>query len=299
MPIVGDAQILQLGVVARRHDLQRSRRLAAARRRQAQPCQGDAVAVAVRAQVNRRAVGREPGLAEAGGRLMRRQQSFAARLQIDGIDVVVAALAHPLDQGGSAVAADVGDRAVAAAGRHKAPRAGSQIVGEGIERSRIGAVRRQQQLAAVAAPAVQDVVRLAAVAGAHQLFAVGAHQVDLRVHAAARRQAERQPVAIRRPLDAAHRIVEAGHLLRPAAVGRHHPHLRHTAEVRHEGEPQPIGREARRPAAAHSRHPRHLCLEHGVARRGRRSRRGRRGRRGKRARGGPPGQQREGRDREG
>ncbi len=280
MAVLGEPEVVELGIAARRQHLDsagagpagragradrcRGRRLPRPRAGQADAREGHEVAVQVRGQVDRHAVGRKDRGAEARRRLVRRERRFAARLQVDDRDVLVAALPDPRDQGEAAVAADAGQPGGTAAGRHPPPGAGRHLVGEGVERGGVGPVGRQQQQTAVVAEAGQQVVRLAgSLRGAdpRELLAVGPHQVDLGVHAAARGQGERQEAAVGRPLHLANLVFEAGHPLRPDAVGSHRPYLRHAALVRDEGEAQAVGREARRPAAADAGHPRHLGVQ--------------------------------------
>ena len=81
------------------------------------------------------------------------------------------------------------------------------------------------------APGAKPVVLLAAVSDTVQAGAVRAGEIDLTVHAAARRHGNRQPRPFRGPEHAGNRVVEGREQRGPATLRRDDPSLRDAVKV--------------------------------------------------------------------
>ena len=227
------------------------------------------VAILVRAQIDRLAVRREDAV-ERPRRIVRRHEGLSARLQVDEIQIVVAASAQAADQRQPPVAADVVHGLQALVFRNQDALAADGIRKVGVDGRRVGAVRSHRQAASVGGPVAQVVGLLAAVRQASEPCPVWTDDEDLGVHTAAGRERQRQPIPGRRPGHAADGIVALRHLHGRAAAGRRHPHLRDSSLIRDEREPLAVRRERRRPRATDLRH----ASDHLDERRVRRRRRG-------------------------
>ena len=160
------------------------------------------------------------GAAEAARALVRRQQGLLAGRELDGVEVVVAAVDEAVQERELLVARQVREPADAAVLRDQARRS---------------ARRRRRRRQSIASPlrrfeprtrrepsSDQGPRRLVSLPPSVRRFepgAVGADEVDLLVHAAARREREREPGAVGRPLDEADRVVERRDELRVSAGG--------------------------------------------------------------------------------
>ena len=181
---------------------------------------------------------------------MRGQQGLGAALQVHEEQVVVAAADQTADHREPPVTADVGDGVEARARAHGPGLAGSRVEQEGVHLGGMETIGGDAEPATVAAPAVAAVVHLAAGGDHLRARAVGPGHIDLDVQAAPGRHGIGQPVGLRRPDDALHRVLQSGHLDRRAAAERRHPHLRRTAGVGDVGDPGPVRRKAARACRA-------------------------------------------------
>ena len=198
---------------------------------------------------------------------MRSDDGLSVRCEIDDIQIVVTATAQTIDQRECAVAADVLQPLQSVVARNQLSLAARGIDEVRINRRRIGAVRSHRDAPALTRPAAEVVGFLSAVRQPTQSGAVGMHDIDLRVHSAARRERQGQPLAVGRPNHASDRVVAVRHLQRRATIDGSHPDLRHAGPVGHERESCAVRRKGRRRGAADSCHARHHLDELRVVRR--------------------------------
>ena len=217
--------------------------------------EGEEVAVAVGDQVEGAGVGAEAGVGEGAGAAVRRQQRLAVGLEVEQIEVVVAATEQARFDRQPTVAAEVQQRRAPGGRAEESPLAGHRIEQIRVEGRAVAPVRADAQRGSIAGPPGEGVGGGAAIGEAAQGGAVGFHDVDLLVHPATGCGAEGEPVAGRGPRDAADLFIERRDECGEAAADGDRPDLRGAGEVCDEREPVAAGREAGIAATADPRQP--------------------------------------------
>ena len=238
---VVDLEIRELGVGPLGQDLDWPRRAVPAEPRARE---GDAVAVLVGGQIHGPAIPRKRS-AEAARPLVRREQRLLRGREIHEIEIVVAAADEAREERALAVARQVREASDPPVLHRETHLFRRDVVEIGVDRGAVPAVGSEREGAPVLRPDAQIVGLLAAVGQPPDAGAVGAREIDLLVHAAARREREREPRPLGRPRHASDRILERRDLLGPSAGGRDGEDLRNAGHVRDEGEALSVRGEAR------------------------------------------------------